>query len=412
MKRTLARESRNMVGERVHLQGWADKVRDLGGIAFVVLRDRSGSVQCVLEGASPPPPGSVVQVKGRVRADQRAPGGAEVVVEEMEVLASPVEAPPLDAASPVLRAGLEALLEHRAVSLRNERIRAVFRVQAELSQGFRSFLRERGFCEIHTPKIVATGTEGGSELFPLRYFEREAFLAQSPQFYKQIMVGSGLERVFEVAPVYRAEKHDTSRHLNEYVSMDLEMGFIEGPEDVMDLEEEMLHYIFESVRERCGEELRLLGSEVPDLSGGIPRLTYDEAVSLIGRDLDPEGERQLCAAVGSELVFVTSFPAEQRPFYTMPAPGGRTRSFDLIFRGLEVTTGGQRIHSYDMLLESIEAAGLRREGMEFYLEAFKAGMPPHGGLAIGLERLTMKLLGLGNVREASLFPRDRHRLTP
>jgi len=318
-------------------------------------------------------------------------------------------------------------LKHRAISLRNPEIRSVFKVQAEIMTAFRDFLMDRGFTEISTPKIVSSATEGGAELFPVQYFEQKAYLAQSPQLYKQIMVGSGFERVFEVGKAYRAENHNTARHINEFISLDYEMGFIEDEQDVMRMEVELLRYMFERVRETCSEELKTYDAQVPEITE-IPQIQLMEAKEKLKElygatnseegDLNPEEERKLCEysqrEYGSELIYVTHYPRSKRPAYAMPdsEDPALTRSFDLLFRGLEITTGGQRIHEYDLLVESFRSRGLDIADFGSYLEAFKYGMPPHGGLAIGAERLTMKLLGLKNIREACLFPRDRTRLTP
>ncbi|MDQ7794583.1 MAG: aspartate--tRNA(Asn) ligase [bacterium] len=430
MKRTLAAEVPGRTGDRVLLKGWVHAIRPLGGIGFLVVRDRSGQAQVVLEGQDEflraLPEASAVVVRGVAAAEPRAPGGAEIRQAEVEVVAKAVPELPFEVNHPGLAAGLDTQLDHRVLSLRHPRQAAVFRVQAELVRGFREALRSRGFLEVHTPKLVATGTEGGAELFAVDYFGRRAYLAQSPQFYKQMLVGAGLERVFEVGPVYRAEDHDTSRHLNEYVSLDLEVGFLDGLADLMDLEEAVLEDMFAAVTSSAGDALRLWGAATPRVRG-IPRIRLDEAAAILDRrhghqipegNLDPEGERLLAAEMerdhGCELVFVTHYPASKRPVYAMPDPAdpALTLSFDLLFRGLEVTTGGQRIHDGETLRRRLDGRGLDPEAFAPYLEAFQYGMPPHGGLAIGLERLTMKLLGLGNVREASLFPRDRGRLAP
>jgi nondiscriminating aspartyl-tRNA synthetase len=258
----------------------------------------------------------------------------------------------------------------------------------------------------------------------VQYFERTAYLAQSPQFYKQMLVGAGFERVFEVGPVYRAEPHSTTRHLNEYISLDIEMGFIESEQDLLALEARLLRHMFARVRERCARELAIYGATVPDVPERIPQITFADAQKILREqfnkhtDLDPESERLLCRyaqeELGSELLFVTHYPKEKRPMYAMPDPENPalTRSFDLLYKGVEITTGGQRIHEYERLVESMRGRGLDPANFEFYLEVFKYGMPPHGGFAIGAERLTMQLLNLSNVREASFFPRDRTRLTP
>lgn len=433
MGRTLTRDVKTHAGERVRLKGWVHTVREMGKLTFVVLRDRSGLIQTKLKGDMECPDGldeeAAVEIVGTVVEDARAPAGVEVDIEALNVLSAPVEPPPIQVNRPrdLIATRLETLLTHRPLSLRQPEIGAVFRVRAELIWAFRTFLRSQGFLEVQTPKIVAAGTEGGTALFPVQYFERTAYLAQSPQFYKQMLVGAGFERVFEVGPVYRAEEHNTKRHLNEYISLDYEMGFIDDFKEITALETELLRFMFEHVSEACPEELALYDAHIPEVPPEIPHLTLAEAQEILSEhydkqvedgDLDPEGEQLLCEYaeehLGSELVFVTHYPTAGRPMYAYPCDDdpGLTNSFDLLYRGLEITTGGQRIHDYHQLAKSIESRGLRPQDFDFYLEIFKYGMPPHGGLAIGAERLTAQLLGLQNVREASFFPRDRTRIVP
>jgi nondiscriminating aspartyl-tRNA synthetase len=306
------------------------------------------------------------------------------------------------------------------------RERAVFRIQEGITRGFRDFLYGEGFTEIHTPKLGAKSAEGGANLFKLEYFHRPAILQQSPQFYKQMMVGV-FDRVFETAPVFRAEKHNTKRHLNEYTSLDFEMGYIDGFEDIMAMETGFLQYTMKLLSEKYKDELDLLGITLPR-TDKIPQVRFDEAKKRVAEkynrefrnpfDLEPEEEfligQYFKEEYDSDFVFVTHYPSKKRPFYAMDDPEDTTYtlSFDLLFHGLEITTGGQRIHDYNRLMEKIEARGMETEGMEHYLSAFKHGMPPHGGLGIGLERLTMQLIGEENVREATLFPRDLSRLEP
>ncbi len=432
VRRTLACEVPKKIGETVFLQGWINNLRPLGKLCFVVLRDRSGLIQTVLydrpDLVKQLQEEAVIELTGQVRPDSRAPHGCEVEVHELKIVRTPAGTLPIQVNRPhrVLDTKLETLLTHRVLSLRNPEIGAIFRVQAELIHGFREFLTQEGFLEVHTPKIVASGTEGGTELFPVQYFERRAYLAQSPQFYKQMLVGAGFERVFEVGPVYRAEPHSTTRHLNEYISLDIEMGFIESEQDLLTLEARLLQSMFERVKTRCAKELALSEATVPQVPESIPQLTLAEARAILKEkfnkntagDLDPESERLLCRyaqeELGCELLFVTHYPVEKRPMYAMPDPQNPalTRSFDLLYKGLEITTGGQRIHEYERLVHNIQKRGLDPTNFEFYLEVFQYGMPPHGGFAIGAERLTMQLLNLANVREASFFPRDRTRLTP
>jgi nondiscriminating aspartyl-tRNA synthetase len=339
------------------------------------------------------------------------------------------EKPPFDLFDPhaSTKNRLDTLLEHRSFSLRIPDVKDIFCVQAVVLKAFREYLRERDFTEIVTPKLVQAGAEGGSAIFELRYFERSAYLAQSPQFYKQIMVGSGLERVFEVGHVYRAEKSETSRHLTEYLSLDFEMGFVESERDVMDMHTGLVAAIFQRVRQRCGDILQRRGTALPRFDE-IPKVSFPEAKQVLSErfgkteglqgDLDTEGEQLICEWAaeesGSELLYVTGYHIDKRPMYTMPneQEPPLTRSFDLLFRGVEITTGGQRIHDHDQLVDSISSRGLATAQFEGYLEAFKHGMPPHGGMGMGIERLLKQMLGLDNIREACAFPRDRHRLSP
>jgi len=428
-ERVLAGQVAPRVGQTVTLKGWVHNYRQFGNLAFLVLRDRSGLIQCVLEGelaGQAIDPESVVAVSGTVREAAKAPGGVEVAADALEVISPATVAPAFSINKKRVTAGLEVQLDHRVLSLRNPAIHAVFKIESALVGGFRDYLTSQDFTQIFTPKIVATGTEGGSELFPVQYFEQQAYLAQSPQFYKQMMVGAGYERVFEIGPVYRAEEHNTTRHLNEYISLDVEMGFINSEEDLMDLETHLLRHMFNTVAEKCAPELERLQVTVPEITE-IPRMTLAEAKEILQRkykklslkrDLDPEGERLICKYISEgdrpAMLFLTRYPRSVRPMYAMPAPEDPTltASFDLLFNGLEVTTGGQRIHDPAMLEESIRSRGLNPAHFESYLEVFRLGMPPHGGFAIGLERLTARLLGLQNVREAATFPRDRNRLTP
>ncbi len=433
LPRTFTRDLHQHDGERVRLQGFLHARRDLGGVQFAVLRDVTGIAQCVGSAITLPLPESSIEITGTVKAHKKAPGGFEVQIDEggFKVLSASTEAPPVEIPKMEWNVNPETMLDYRYVSLRGLRERAALRVQSELVYAFHTYLRAQGFTEISTPKIVSAGAEGGANLFKLDYFGEQAYLAQSPQLYKQIMVGV-FERVYEVAPVYRAEEHATSRHLNEYLSLDVELGFIDSEEDVMNVEQELLRAVMEHLKVNCAAEFELLGATIPDVPAQIPRIPLLEARQLVtdkyqhqvgGKDLDPEAERLLsqhyAETTGSEFVFVTKYPRAARPFYTHAdhnADGTLsdtlTRGFDLLFRGIEITSGGQRIHEYQMLLASITAYNMNPEALAGYSEVFKFGMPPHGGFAIGAERLTAKLLGIANVRYARAFPRDRHRLTP
>ncbi len=422
MERVLSSEVERYIGKEILLKGWVHQIRKLGKITFVILRDRRGTVQLIADSSvdlSGVVKEAVVEVEGIPKLEPQAPGGREVKIKSIKVMESPREPIPFEVNRSLkkLNLKLDMLLNHRAFSLRNPEIGRVFRIQAEIIRSFADFMRGEDFLEVHTPKIVASGTEGGTALFPVQYFEKKAYLAQSPQFYKQMLVGAGYERVFEIGFVYRAEDHATSRHLNEYLSLDFEMGFIDSVEDVMRLEERLLRSIFENLKKRCKDELSFYKVELPKIEK-IPRVRFSEVKEILkGKelrdDLDPEAERLLCEHLNSDFVFVTHFPASSRPFYTMPSEDPKfTESFDLLYKGMEVTTGSQRIHNYDMLCKNIRKFGMDPREFEFYLEIFKYGMPPHGGLAIGAERLTQKILGLKNIREACLFPRDRFRLIP
>lgn len=419
-------------GTTVKVNGAVHTIRDMGNVAFVILRKRGGLLQCVYEkGVSEfdlrdVKEASAVEVTGVVTESEKAPHGIEIRLKEIRVLSEPAEPMPLPIAKWKMNTSLEAKLNYRPVSLRNLRERARFRIQEGLTRGFRDFLYGEGFTEIHTPKIGAKSAEGGANLFRLDYFHRPAILQQSPQFYKQMMVGV-FDRVFETAPVFRAEKHNTKRHLNEYTSLDLEMGYIDSFEDVMAMETGYLQYTMALLEREYADEIRILGVELPK-ADEIPAVRFDEIKRKVseeyGRrirspyDLEPEEEALISRYAkekwDADFVFVTHYPSRKRPFYAMddPADPEYTLSFDLLFRGMEITTGGQRIHDYKELTAKMESRGMTEEGMEQYLSAFKYGMPPHGGLGIGLERLTMKLTGDDNVRETTLFPRDMSRLEP
>lgn len=424
MKRTLTNEVANKLGEEVELQGWLHWRRDLGGIQFILLRDRAGIVQVVLPGGLKLPlPESAVRVRGQVVANTKAPGGYEVQAEDLQVLQAALQPTPVEIPKEEWRANPETLLSYRYVTLRGEKARAPLKVQSALVRGFRNYLDAQGFTEVFTPKLVRAGAEGGANLFEVDYFGETAYLAQSPQLYKQIMVGV-YERVYEVAPVWRAEEHATSRHLNEYLSLDVEMGFIDSDEEIMALEEELVRAMLEEAAASAGSELQLLGVEQPRLPREFPRVPYAEAKRIVkeelglgmGADLNDEAERALgdyfAKRYGTDFVFVVEYPEEVRPFYTYPTGSGLTRGYDLLFRGLEITSGGQRIHDPEMIVRQLEKKGMDPERFRGYIEVFKYGMPPHGGFAIGAERFTQQLIGLPNVRYARAFPRDRHRLEP
>jgi nondiscriminating aspartyl-tRNA synthetase len=433
LTRVWTTELREHVGERVRLAGWLHNLRELRSVSFLILRDGQGLAQIVvsepelvaaLTGMNRE---SVLSIEGTVVAQAHAPGGVEVHDPTIEVVSPSQETPPFDLFRPQLNAQLPTLLDHAPLTLRHPQHRALFRLTAALTHGFRKTLRELNFVEIHTPKIVASATEGGANVFAIDYFGHPAYLAQSPQFYKQIMVGV-FERVFEVGPVFRAEPHDTPRHLNEYVSLDIEMGFIENHMTVMAMLTRVLQGMVTALHEETADELALLNAIPPVVPDEIPRIHFTDAQELILRetgedarhepDLAPAHERWLGEwakrECDSDFLFVMGYPMVKRPFYTHPDPArpAYSNSFDLLFRGLELVTGGQRLHRHEDYLVALSARGLSPEPFTEYLEAFKFGMPPHGGFAIGLERWVARLVGAENIRETTLFPRDLNRLTP
>lgn len=434
MDRIYTKEAPGFAGKQVVLSGWIHRMRKLGGnLSFIVLRDGYGLVQAVVEGEdlnnllSGCLSETIVTLKGDLVAEERAVRGVELKVKDIEVLIPVREELPIQVNKKKMQVNLDTLLDHRPISLRSPQIIPIFKVQSKIVQYFRQFLINEGFTEIFTPKIVCAGAEGGTNIFKVEYFEKTAYLAQSPQFYKQIMV-SIFEKVFEVGSVFRAEIHNTARHLNEYVSLDYEMGFINDFSDIMKVENRLLCYIMENIGMTCSLELKELNASLPVVPEEIPRLKLTEVQDILEKeykkkcrgepDLDPEDERLISKysteKLGSEFLFVTHFPSSKRPFYTMddPADPEYTLGFDLLFRGLEITTGGQRINKYDDYIKKMSQREMNIENFTFYLEAFKYGMPPHGGLAIGLERLTAKIFNLQNIREASLFPRDVTRVIP
>ena len=428
----LPEQLQEYIGQQIKIHGSIYKIRKMRGFAFVLLRTARRVVQCIyseeqaafsLEELQEE---SCVKLTAEVVAEERSRTGYELHLLGVEILSRPEEASPIVINNKLVDTSIENLLNYRPVTLRNEKERAIFKLQEGITFGIRKFLQENRFTEIHTPKIVYSGAEGGANIFRINYFGKEAYLAQSPQFYKQMMVGV-YERVFEIAPVFRAEKHDTSRHLNEYTSVDFEMGYIESFEEIMQMETAMLRAVMEDLTEHYEPELTLLSVNLPEVKE-IPAIRFLEAKELVAKeyhreikdyeDFEPEEEKLLCELMqkktGSEFVFVTHYPSKKRPFYAMESAENaeETESFDLLFRGLEITTGGQRIHGYTEQVEKMRRREMSVEMFESYLMMHKYGMPPHGGLGLGLERFTSKLLGQENVRRATLFPRDTGRLEP
>ncbi|MDH2428797.1 aspartate--tRNA(Asn) ligase [Sphaerisporangium sp. TRM90804] len=431
--RILSSQVSKHVGDEVTLAGWLHRVRPLKSVTFAVLRDRDGLVQVVA--ADPElvtrladlPEETVVEVVGTATANVQAPGGVEITSPSVRALSEPALTPPFDLYRPVVTAALPTVLDNAAVALRHPRLRAPFEITAASVAGFRRALERLDFTEVHTPKVVSSATESGANVFALDWFGRKAYLAQSPQFYKQTMVGV-FERVYEVGPVFRAEPHDTARHLAQYTSLDAEMGFVTDHRDVMAVVREAVADMVASVAERASAAVDLLGVRLPDVPREIPAIHFADAQELLARetgedprgepDLAPAHERWLCEWAlrehGSEFLFVTGYPMVKRPFYTHPEPGRPeySNSFDLLFRGLELVTGGQRLHRHSDYLAALEARGESPGPYAGYLAAFAHGMPPHGGFALGLERFVARLTGADNIRWTTLFPRDLHRLAP
>ncbi|MCD7741399.1 MAG: aspartate--tRNA(Asn) ligase [Ruminococcus sp.] len=418
------------IGKEIELKGCVHRIRKMSGVTFIVLRTAFCTIQAVynendcadsIQGLRE---GFFVWAKGKVAENPKDFNGVEILLSEIKLISTPKEEIPLKISQGKLNCSIDTKLDNRSVALRNPYERAIFKLQEGIVHGMHIFMKENNFTEIHTPKIVAQGAEGGANIFRLDYFQKNAFLNQSPQFYKQACVGV-FNRVYEIAPVYRAEKHATSRHINEYIGLDFEMGYIDSMYDVMAMETAMLKFIMRYITDNYPYEIKLLDVDVPQI-GDIPSIKFIDAVKLLRGgesaakkfDLDPEDEVNLGKYAkekfGSDFIFVTHFPSSKPPFYAMNSREDPKEAykFDLLFRGLEITSGGQRIHDYDEQVAKMKAQGLDPADFESYLEAHKYGLPPHGGLGIGLERLLMKLLNKSNIRETSMFPRDINRLVP
>jgi len=417
-------------GAEVTVAGWLHEVRDIKKICFVVLRDKTGKIQVTAKnGITSPeslenlrqPKETVVSVSGKIARGKGANAGIELLADKVEVLGRVYGKVPFDITEKDKIPSLDVRLDNRHIDLRRDEIQAIFRVRGTVQQAFREYLLENGFEEIVPTAIVGAATEGGAELFPIVYFEKEAFLAQSPQLYKQMAVVGGMDKIFMQCLVYRAEPHSTTTHLNEAYQMDIEMGFA-NDDDVMDVEEAVLIHILRAVAERRKHELEVLNSHVtvPDK---VPRYTYSKIIEMLqadgekiewGDDFTRAHEEKIGKLVGQEAYFITKWPTKVRAFYSMPSPDNPEicNSFDLIYRGLEISSGAQRIHDPELLTQQIRARGMNPENFEFYIRAFRSGAPPHAGWSIGAERITMKICNLNNIREATLYPRDRMRLTP
>ncbi|MFH1323261.1 MAG: aspartate--tRNA(Asn) ligase [Methanobacteriota archaeon] len=419
-----------MNGTSVTICGWAHEIRDLGGITFLVVRDREGLVQVTLfkkaidknvfEVVRNLSRESVVAVTGTVKKEAKAPNGYELVPTQVIVLGKADSPLPMDTTGKV-DADLDTRLDARFMDVRRPRTQAIFRIRHLMQKSIREFLDMEGFIEITTPKVVATATEGGTALFPITYFEREAFLNQSPQLFKQLMMSGGLDRVFEIGPIFRAEEHDTRKHLNEATSIDIEASYLDN-EDVMVILENLIKHVYSTVAEKGTKYLEALGVELTIPQTPFRRITYDEAISIArdcgekiewGDDLSTESEHFIGKTIG-EHYFITDWPTKIKPFYAMPYEDKPEicRAFDMMHPRMELSSGAQRVHSYELLKQRIADQGLNPDGFEFYLKAFRYGMPPHSGWGVGAERLLMTMLGIENIREVVLFPRDRKRLSP
>ena len=439
MQRTKIIDTPKFIGQQVKLAGWVHVRRDHGKITFIDLRDASGIIQTVVipdytdayETAKKLRSEFVIEMEGIVKErpmsakNEKSPtGGVEIEVKDIKIISKPEGELPVDISEENLNLHLDTLLNYRTLTLRNEKIKSIFKVYGEVLKAYEDIMRADRFQEIKTPKIVNSATEGGANFFKIKYFDRDAYLAQSPQFYKQAGVGI-FEKVFEIGSVFRAEPHYTTRHVNEYIGMDAEMGFIESVEDIMAELEKTMRYIMKAVSENCKNDLEKYEALIPE-DKSIPRIKLSDALDILKKeygkeveneDIDPEGERLVCEWVkkeyGSDFVFLTHYPVKLRPFYSMPSSDGKyTETFDLLFRGIEIASGGQRIHDYNQLVENIKKFGLKPEAFEHYLDIFRWGMPPHGGWGLGSERIVQQILGLKSIKEAILFPRDVKRLTP
>ncbi|MGC9516313.1 MAG: aspartate--tRNA(Asn) ligase [Methanomicrobiales archaeon] len=420
----------NLKDENVTLMGWVHEIRDLGGIIFILLRDRDGIIQItapskkidtdLFEEIRKLKKESVVAFRGKVQESPKAPGGVEIIPEELKVLNESKLPLPLDPTEKV-RAEIDTRLDSRFLDLRKPSVSAIFKIKSRMLHSVRVFLEKNGFIEVNTPKLVASATEGGTELFPITYFEREAFLGQSPQLYKQIMMSAGFDRVYEIAPIFRAEEHDTLRHLNEVISIDIESSF-SNEKDVMDTLERLVKTALNDVYNHCSDDLEILGIDLNLPEGSFPRIEYDEVVDLVnskdvpmrhGEDLSRAAEKAI-GEIMDDYYFITRWPTEIKPFYVMPDENEPEKSlaFDLMYKDLEISSGAMRVHKHDLLVDRIKNQGLNPKSFGRYLAAFEYGMPPHAGWGLGAERFTMCITRAQNIRETVLFPRDRRRLTP
>ncbi len=414
-------------GKEIRIAGWIEDIRNLGGIAFVILRDRYGRMQITAIKKENKEAfkklvslnrESVIMAYGVCQPNEKVMNGWELLLKNFEVLAEADAPLPMGIIDKV-NVDFDTRLDNRILDLRKDEIKAIFEIRHSFIKFASEYLEKHGFINVHTPKITAMSSEGGTEVFRIDYFGKPAYLVQSPQLYKQMLMATGFDRVYEIAWYFRAEQHDTTRHLNESTAIDVEMAFIESEEDVMKIVEEMTNYVIQKITEENEKQLDLLKVSVDTPSLPYPRIKYDEVVEILqretefkwGDDLGTDEENLLAKHIDYELYFIKDFPLESKPFYAMPH-GKYARAFDLEFKGMEISSGAQRIHRYDMLVERMKNLGMNIENFRDYLNAFRYGMPPHGGFGYGIERFLMRFLNLGNIRECILFPRDRKRLTP
>lgn len=414
-------------GNKIRIAGWVEDIRNLGGIAFIILRDRTGRMQItsikkenteIFNELTSLTRESVITAYGTCQKNEKVMNGWELIPEEIFVLSKAETPLPMGIIDKV-NVDFDTRLDNRIIDLRRDETKAIFMIRHSFIGYASEFLRKKGFIEVHTPKISSASSEGGTEVFKIDYFDRDAYLVQSPQLYKQMLMASGMDRVYEIAWYFRAEEHDTSRHLNESTAIDIEMAFIENEEDVMKIAEEMTDYAMQKILDENSREMEILSVEVDVPSLPYPRISYDEVVEILQREIDfrwgddlgTDEENLLSKKLDYEIYFIKNFPLEAKPFYAMPS-GKYARAFDLEYKGMEIASGAQRIHEYDMLVRRMKEKGMNIEKFSDYLKPFKYGMPPHGGFGYGIERFLMRFLDLKNIRECILFPRDRKRLRP
>ncbi|MEA2053908.1 MAG: aspartate--tRNA(Asn) ligase [Candidatus Thermoplasmatota archaeon] len=414
-------------GKTITIAGWVEDIRNLGGIAFILLRDKKGKSQvtCIkkenpelFEKITSIPRESVISVKGLCQKNEKVMNGWELLPREMKILSCAETPLPMGIADKV-NVDFDTRLDNRFIDLRREKVQAIFRIRHTFIEAASDFLSSHGFVQVHTPKITVSSPEGGTEVFKINYFGRDAYLVQSPQLYKQILMATGMDRVYEVAWYFRAEEHDTSKHLNESTAMDVEMAFIESEEDVMQVGEKMVEATLEKITEEREKEIELLDADIHVPQLPFTRIKYDEVVEILekhtefkwGDDLGTDEEKMIGKELGEDFYFIIRFPLKTKPFYAMP-DGQYAKAFDLECNGTEISSGAQRIHDYNMLKNRIVELGMNVENFNEYLKAFRYGMPPHGGFGFGIERFLMEALNLGNVRECILFPRDKKRISP